>query len=380
MHPYRTSTEPEMRSLLAHANAGIRSLSPYQPGKPTEELERELGLCDVIKLASNENPLGPGALARAAVSARLAEMARYPDGGGYELKQALAGWHSCPPDWITLGNGSNEVLEFIARVFAGAGDEVVFSEHCFVVYPLVTKAIGATPVQVPASDYGHDLAAMAQAITANTRLVFIANPNNPTGTWVQETALRKLLNQVPSDCVVVLDEAYFEYAQRPGYPDGAALLNDFPNLVVTRTFSKAHGLAAMRIGYALSQPAIADLMNRVRQPFNVNDPCMAAAIAAIGDREHLATSVALNAAGMTQLVAGFTAMGLEFIPSAGNFITFDTRRSGIDIYDALLREGVIVRPIGGYGLPAHLRVTVGVEAENARFLAALERVLRAITA
>jgi histidinol-phosphate aminotransferase len=369
-------TDSKIAALIARANTGIRALSPYQPGKPIEELQRELGLTDIIKLASNENPLGPGARARAAMLARVDELARYPDGSGFQLKAALAAYHDCPSDWVTLGNGSNEVLEFIARVFAGPGDEVVFAEHCFTVYPLVTRAIGATPVEVPAKDFGHDLDAMARAVTAKTRLVFIANPNNPTGTWVDESALRALLQQVPADCVVVLDEAYLEYARRPGYPDGATLLADYPNLVVTRTFSKVHGLAALRIGYALSHAPVADLMNRVRQPFNVNDPSMAAAIAALSDDQHISASVVANNHGMTQLARGFDALGLSYIPSAANFLTFDTGSSGEVVFAALLRLGVIVRPVTGYGLPAHLRVTVGTSAENARFLAALAQVLR----
>ena len=362
------------KALIDWAKPGIGSLSPYQPGKPIEELQRELGIEDVVKLASNENPLGPGQKALAAVRARLDEMARYPDGSGYVLKQALAAHHECAPETITLGNGSNEVLELIARVFAGPGDEVMFAEHCFVVYPLVTKAIGATPVQIPARDYGHDLEAMASALTPNTRLVFIANPNNPTGTWVNDTALQTFMRVVPADCLVVLDEAYFEYAQRPGYPDGTTLMAEYPNLMVTRTFSKVYGLASMRIGYALSSPEVADLMNRVRQPFNVNDPCMAAAEAALHDTSHLRVSVDTNAHGMQVLEEGLHGLGYATIPSIANFITFDTGTDASPVYDKLLYAGVIVRPIAGYGLPQHLRVSIGTEHENRRFLAALERI------
>lgn len=362
-------------ALRDRARPGIQSLAPYEPGKPIEELERELGLTDVIKLASNENPLGAGALALRAATARLDEMERYPDGSGFQLKRALARHHGLPESMITLGNGSNEVLDIVARVFAGPDDEIVFSEHCFVVYPIVTRIIGATPVQVPAKDFGHDIDAMLAAITPATRVVFIANPNNPTGTWTPAAALRRLLNEAPADCVVVVDEAYFEYAGRDDYPDASQWLSQYPNLVVTRTFSKAHGLASMRIGYSLSDPAVADLMNRVRQPFNVNDPSMFAALAALEDREHIARSVTLNQAGMQMLEAGFKRLGLDYIPSIANFLTFDTGGSGAEVYEALLHRGVIVRPIGGYGLPAHLRVTIGTEAENTRFLEALEGVL-----
>jgi histidinol-phosphate aminotransferase len=362
------------RALVDWAKQGIRSLSPYQPGKPIEELQRELGIKDVVKLASNENPLGPGQKALAAVRTRLEEMSRYPDGSGYSLKRALAAHHSCAAEAITLGNGSNEVLELIARVFAGPGDEVMFSEHCFIVYPLVTKAIGANPVQVPAHDFGHDLVAMAAALTPKTRIAFIANPNNPTGTWITSEALVQFMRAVPDDCLVVVDEAYFEYAARSDYPDATMLMADYPNLMVTRTFSKVHGLASLRIGYALSSLEVADLMNRVRQPFNVNDPCMAAAEAALQDQAHLRVSVDVNKHGMEVLERGLRGLGYATIPSVANFVTFDTGTDAGPVYDKLLREGVIVRPIAGYGLPRHLRVSIGTEHENQRFLAALERV------
>lgn len=360
----------------ALAKAGIRSLHPYQPGKPPEELTRELGIVDPIKLASNENPLGPGEQALAAMQNRVAEIGRYPDGAGYELKAALAAHHDVASDNVTLGNGSNEVLEFVARVFAGPGDEVVFSEHCFIVYPLVTQAIGATPVKVPAVNYGHDLEATAAAITPRTRVVFIANPNNPTGTWVTSEPLVKCLKAIPSDVVVVLDEAYFEYVSDPDYPDGVALQKQFDNLVVTRTFSKIHGLASLRVGYAISNGAIADLMNRVRQPFNVNDLSMAAAVGALADEAHVERSRALNAEGLASVGAALKGLGMAFIPSKGNFLTVDCKGEAGSIYDALLHEGVIVRPIAGYGLPNHLRVSIGTTEENERFLGAFESVLR----
>lgn len=366
----------EAIDFIASACAGIRELRPYQPGKPPEELSRELGIDNAVKLASNENPLGPGERALQALSAALGDLGRYPDGAGFALKQALAARHGVSADAVTLGNGSNDVLEFVARVFAGPGDEVLFSEHCFTVYPSVAMAAGATPVQSPARDYGHDLEAMAALVTPATRVAFIANPNNPTGTWCRRDELVAFLAAVPNDLVVVLDEAYFEYVGEADYPDGLTLMRDFPNVVVTRTFSKIHGLAALRIGYAVSGPGIADLMNRVRQPFNVNAPAMVAAIAALGDDAHVARSRELNDQGMRRLESAFTQWGIGFIPSVGNFITFDTGGDAAPIYEALLREGVIVRPIGGYGLPNHLRVSIGTEAENSRFLDALARTMQ----
>jgi histidinol-phosphate aminotransferase len=368
----KLSTQADFSAL---ANTGISSLQPYQPGKPIEELSRELGITDIIKLASNENPLGPGPGALKKIRESMRELGRYPDGSGYALKARLAEYHDVEPDQITLGNGSNEVLEFAARVFTRPGDEVVFAEHCFIVYPLVVQAIGATPVKVAANDWGHDVEAMARAVTPATRLVFIANPNNPTGTWVDEAPLRRCLESIPSDVVIVLDEAYFEYIDRPDYPDGVALMKQFDNLVVTRTFSKIHGLAAMRLGYSISNTVIADLMNRVRAPFNVSELAMAAAIGALDDAGHMGRSRELNATGLKALEEGITQLGCQFISSVGNFLTVDTRGAGGPIYEALLRQGVIVRPIGGYGMPNHLRVSVGLESENERFLTALETVM-----
>ncbi len=364
---------------VALAAPGVRRLQPYQPGKPVEALEREYGVRQAVKLASNENPLGPSPRALEAVRGQLGELARYPDGNGFVLKQALAARHGIDAACITLGNGSNDVLDLLARAFLTPEAEAVFSEHAFAVYPIVTCAVGARAVVTPATAYGHDLAAMAAAITERTRLVFIANPNNPTGTWLTGDELEAFLEQVPASVPVVLDEAYFEYAHDPsmareGYPDGTRWLARFPNLVVTRTFSKAYGLAGLRVGYALSAPEVADLLNRVRQPFNVNSLALAAATAALDDTEHLRRSVALNVQGLEQLQASFAQLGLEALPTAGNFVCVRVGE-GAKVYEALLHEGVIVRPVDNYGLPEFLRVTVGTEAENARFLAALKKVL-----
>jgi histidinol-phosphate aminotransferase len=359
---------------LALVNEGVRGLTPYQPGKPIEELERELGLTHIIKLASNESPLGPSPKARAMALVGLDELSRYPDGGGADLRAALADIHAVAGECLTLGNGSNDVLELIARLFVSSEHEVVFSEHAFAVYPLLTRAMGARAVEVPARDRGHDLAAMADAISERTRLVFIANPNNPTGTWNDAEELSRFLAAVPDRVIVVVDQAYAEYVDEPGYPDCITWLPRYSNLIVTRTFSKAHGLAGLRVGYCVSSADIAQLLNRVRQPFNVNSLALAAAAASLEDDEHLTRSVDINRAGKRQLCAGFDALGLAYIPSVANFLCFAVPGDAAGVYTALLHEGVIVRPLDVYGLPGHLRVTVGLEDENARFLHALDKV------
>lgn len=360
---------------VAFAIAGVKGLTPYEPGKPIEELQRELGLSEVIKLASNESPLGPAPAAIDAATCALGDIARYPDGNGFNLKARLSAMLDVAPEQLTLGNGSNDVLEFVARAFAGPGSEIIYSEHAFVVYPLAASLVGARGIAVPARDYGHDLDAMLKALTANTRVVYIANPNNPTGTWVDGDALRAFIAAVPADVVVVVDEAYREYVDNNDYPDCVAWLDEHPNLVVTRTFSKAYGLAGLRVGYSVSHAQVADLLNRVRQPFNVNSVALAAAHAALADEAHLARAIALNREGLGYLQAQFDRLRLPFIPSIGNFISFELPGDAAPVYQALLREGVIVRPIGAYGLPRHLRVSVGLEQENQRFVQALERVL-----
>ena len=369
-----------MTDYLELAAPGLKGLRPYQPGKPIDELEREYGITNIIKLASNENPLGSSPLALDAIKQELNQLSRYPDGNGFVLKQALSKKLGVPQPHITLGNGSNDILEIIARAFATAGKEIIFSQHAFAVYPLVTQVINATAVETAAKAWGHDLEAMARAVTNNTRLIFIANPNNPTGTWLAGDALKAFIAALPRHVMVVVDEAYFEYASDPrmqadGYPDALQWLDEFPNLIVTRTFSKAYGLAALRVGYAVSHPGIADLLNRVRQPFNVNHLALVAASAAVNDAQHLDKGIHTNAVGMQQLVEGFTALGLEFIPSVGNFISVDVGKAAAGVYDALLREGVIVRPVANYQMPRHLRVTIGLARENARFLQALQKVL-----
>ncbi len=362
----------DARSLVV---PGVQAIEPYQPGKPLSELAREYGIEDAIKLASNENPIGPSPRALAAAQAALGDIARYPDGGGFSLKRALSDKLGVAPEQITLGNGSNDVLEFVARAFASSGDEVIYAQHAFAVYELVTRAVGARPVVVPARNWGHDLAGMQRAITPRTRLVFIANPNNPTGTWLSRDELEAFVQQVPSHALVVVDEAYFEYVEEPAYPDAVRWIARYPNVVVTRTFSKAYGLAGLRVGYGVSTREVADYLNRVRQPFNVNSVGAAAAEAALADEEHLQRSIAVNRDGLRQLIEGLKRLKLPFIPSVANFITMDIGRPANAAYESLLRKGVIVRPVASYGMPNHLRVTVGLPAENERFLVALRAVL-----
>ncbi len=355
----------------------IREIAPYQPGKPISELARELGLDEagIIKLASNENPLGVSPLAQEAIKEVLADLARYPDGNGFELKRALARCHGVEEPCIVLGNGSNDVLELAARVFLGPGREAIYSQHAFAVYPLAVQATGARGIEVPAREFGHDLDAMRRAVTSGTRLVFIANPNNPTGTLVGPAELEAFIAALPHHVVVVLDEAYNEYLEDAAKADSIGWLRRFPNLIVTRTFSKVYGLAGLRVGYALAAAGVADLMNRVRQPFNVNSVALAAATSALADHAFVRRSFELNRAGMKQITAGLKRLEIEFIPSFGNFVSFRVG-DGAAVFQRLLKMGVIVRPIASYGMPAYLRVTIGLETENARFLAALGQVLR----
>jgi histidinol-phosphate aminotransferase len=360
--------------ILRLATPGVQGLSPYQPGKPIEELEREYGVTGAIKLASNENPLGPSPRALIAVRDALADIHRYPDGNGFVLKSALARKHNVKPECITLGNGSNDILEFMARAFVLPENEVVFSEHAFAVYPIVTRAVGAKAVITKTKNWGHDLAAMRAAVNVRTRLVFIANPNNPTGTWLKAAELEAFIGTMPAHVLVAVDEAYFEYVEEREYPATIAWTAKYPNLVTTRTFSKAYGLAGLRVGYGISNPAVADILNRVRQPFNVNSVALAAATAALEDAAHVARAVQTNRDGMRQLIEAFKELGLEYIPSAGNFICVDFKRPAAAMYQALLRQGVIVRPVANYGMPNHLRVTVGLPEENERFLLALKKV------
>jgi len=354
----------------------VRAITPYQPGKPISELARELGIDEagIVKLASNENPLGPSPLALAAAQDALHDMALYPDGAGFALKEKLSAKLGVAPNQIVLGNGSNDVLDIAAQAFLSPQASSVHSEHAFAVYPIATQSVGAQSIVVPARDYGHDLAAMRAAIRDDTRVLWIANPNNPTGTFVPWAEIEDLLEKLPPQVLVVLDEAYGEYLPAAERYNTAAWLARFPNLLVTRTFSKAYGLAGLRVGYGLGHPDVIDLLNRVRHPFNVNLPGLAAAEAALDDAEFLARSYALNAAGMAQLVAGLAELGIGTVPSKGNFLLAkvgDAARVNAE----LLKRGVIVRPVANYGLPEFLRVSVGLAGQNARFLEALKACL-----
>lgn len=359
------------------AAPGVRGLSPYQPGKPTSALEREFGIRGSIKLASNENPLGPGPRAQAALAAAIANVGHYPDGSGHGLRSRIAHRHGVDIGQVTLGNGSNDVLVLLAEAFLVPGVEAVYSQYAFAVYPSAVQASGATARLVPAwpaghaQPLGHNPAELAAAVGPRTRMMFMANPNNPTGTWLDESELDALLRAVPPDVIVVLDEAYHEYSAELGVPDGTRWLDRHPNLVVTRTFSKAYGLAGLRVGYAVSHPDIADILNRVRQPFNVSVPALAAAAAAFDDVGHLEATVRLNRAGIERLRAGLATLGIGAPPSAGNFVLADLRRAAGPIDHALLREGVIVRPLANYALPNHLRISTGTPEQNERLLTAM---------
>jgi len=368
--------------FLKLAVKGVQGLQPYQPGKPIEELERELGVTNTLKLASNENPMGPSTRVIDALHDPTPELDLYPDGGGFILKDKLASKLGVNKEQITLGNGSNDVLDMIARAFLCEGREAIYSEYAFAVYPISVQAVGATAKVAkakPADDadnpYGHDLDAMRALISDKTRVIFIANPNNPTGTWLNATELDAFIAAVPEDVIVVVDEAYFEYVEEDEYPDTMQWLDKYPNLIVTRTFSKIYALAALRVGYAVCNEQIADLLNRVRQPFNVNTPALLAATAALDDQEHLETCREINSKGIKFWYWACQYRGLEYIPTVGNFITIDFERDAMPIYEALLREAVIVRPIANYGLPNHLRITISTEEENQTCLNALDKVI-----
>jgi histidinol-phosphate aminotransferase len=358
----------------------IRAIAPYQAGKPISETAREFGLDEtsIVKLASNENPFGMPQSARDAMAAAAFELGRYPDANGFELKAALAKRYDVPADWITLGNGSNDILEIAARAFVKAGESVVFSQYAFAIYALAAQGVGARGIAAPARDYGHDLGAMLAAIDADTRLVFIANPNNPTGTFIPALDIEAFLDKVPAHVAVVLDEAYNEYLEAEHQFESAHWVRKYPNLIVSRTFSKAYGLAGLRVGFAIAQPAVTDLMNRVRQPFNVNSLAQAAAIAALNDKEFLQKGFENNRAGYAQLCAAFDELQLEYVPSFGNFVLVrvgDDDGAGARVNIALLKQGVIVRPVGAYGLPQWLRISIGLPEENAAFVAALKKAL-----
>jgi histidinol-phosphate aminotransferase len=350
----------------------IERLTPYAPGKPIEELERELGLTGSIKLASNENPIGPSPKGIAAIAGHLASLHRYPDGAAHYLKDAISKKFGRPMDEIILGNGSNELLDIIVRTFLLDGEESVFAEPSFVVYKMSTQAAGRNGVAVPLKDGRHDLSAMADRIDGNTKIIFIANPNNPTGTMNTGAEMDEFMSRVPEDVLVVVDEAYFEYVTSPEYPDTFKYLRDGRNIIILRTFSKIYGLAGLRIGYGFAPPKLVDLMNRVRAPFNTNSLAQAAALAALSDDAHVQASIEVNEEGKKYLYGEMTRMGLDYLPTEANFIWIDLHREARAVYDALLKKGVIVRPMG----PGQIRVTVGLMQENERFIKALSEALQ----
>jgi histidinol-phosphate aminotransferase len=358
----------------------VRAIAPYQAGKPISEVAREFGLdeASIVKLASNENPFGVPESAQQAMARAAADLGRYPDANAFELKAALSQRYDVPADWITLGNGSNDILEIAAHAFVQKGESVVYAQYSFAVYALATQGVGGRAIVVPAREYGHDLDAMAAAIEPDTRLVYIANPNNPTGTFIPAPQIEAFLASVPSNVIVVLDEAYNEYLAPGDQFESAQWVRKYPNLVVSRTFSKAYGLAGLRVGFAIAQPDVTDLMNRIRQPFNVNSLAQAAAIAALNDKEFLEKGAKNNFEGYRQLTAAFDELGLEYVPSYGNFVLVKVgadEGAGARVNLALLKQGVIVRPVGAYGLPQWLRISIGLPAENATFIDALKKAL-----
>jgi histidinol-phosphate aminotransferase len=357
------------------ANTHILGIAPYEPGKPIEELERELGIHDAIKLASNENPLPASERVQKAITAAVTHLNRYPDGSGFYLRQALAKKHGLTPDHLVLGNGSNELIELLVRAFLRPGDEAVVPHPSFVVYPMIVQAAGGIRVMVMLKDYKLDLDAMARAITPMTKLVFIANPNNPTATMVTADEVEAFMHKVPERTIVVFDEAYIEFALGPDFPDSLAYVKQGRKVVVLRTFSKAASLAGLRVGYGIADPDAISLMNRIRQPFNVNSLAQAAALAALEDESHVLECVRMIEAGRHYLYDEFKALGLKYVPARANFILVDVGRSAADIYQKLLLQGVIVRPLTSFGMESALRVTVGTPEENRRLIKALKTVL-----
>ena len=355
----------------------IRTLIPYEPGKPIEEVEREYGISNSIKLASNENPLGPSPKALAAIREKLDQLHLYPDGDCFYLKRGMAQKISVEPENLIFGNGSNEIIELAVRTFMRPGDEAVMAEQAFVVYPLIVQAVGGKKKAVPLRNFTHDLAAIAEAITAQTRVVFLANPNNPTGTIYRRDEWERFLSNVPSNLLLIVDEAYFEYVQDPAYPDSLRYHAEDRAILTLRTFSKLYGLAGLRIGYGVGPKKLIDMMQRVRQPFNVNAAAQWAALAALEDVDHVKRSLEVNRLGMEYLQAECNRLGLEFVPSDANFILVRVGK-GQEVFNQLLSKGVIVRPMAGYQFPEHVRVTIGTMDENRKLIEALQKVMRAL--
>jgi len=353
----------------------VADIRPYVPGKPISSLQRELSIKQVIKLASNENPLGCSPRSTAAIQNHLTELSRYPDGSAFYLKQTLSQKLGVQPENLIIGNGSNEVLELVARAFAAEGDEIIYSQYGFIVYALSAQVVGAKAIEVPAQDYGHNLQAMVEAITENTKIIYLANPNNPTGTRFDRIAWEAFIAQVPDQVLVVLDEAYFEYVEAEDYPNGLDYLAQYPNLLVVRTFSKIYGLAALRVGYLVGDPEVVDYLNRIREPFNVNHLAMVAAESALHDQHFVQKAVEINRQAKKILTEFFETYQLSYIPSSTNFMTVEIGKQAAEVNEALLQKGVIVRPIANYGLPNHLRISMGTLLEMQQFVGILREVL-----
>ncbi len=368
------------KSLEELARPQVLGLIPYSPGRPMEEVERELGLDEVLKLASNENPLGPSPSALQAIRETLQELHRYPDGGCHSLRQRLSQHLGMSPEEVCFGNGSNELLELVTRAFLGPGDEAIMGHPAFVVYRSVCQAVGCDIREVPLKDFTHDLPRMLQAVTARTKLVFLGNPNNPTGTCVSPTDVHDFLQELPGNVILVVDEAYREYVPRDLQPDLLRPIRDGRYVLALRTFSKAYGLAGLRIGYGVAPAAMVNILNRVRQPFNVNTLAQKAAAAALDDTAHLKETVRITEGGRRSLQARLGEMGLSYTPSVTNFILVDVGVEGRAVANALLRKGIIVRSMEVYGLPTHIRVTIGTPQENARALKNLGDVLDEVEA
>jgi histidinol-phosphate aminotransferase len=364
-------------SLKNRVNKGVLDLKPYEPGKPIEETEKELGLENIVKLASNENPIGMSPKAHEVVSA-LTDLNRYPDGNASAFKEKVASSFDVLPTMVTVGNGSNDIIEFIAKCFLSSGDTAIYSKHGFAIYPLAIKASGAEAIKVEAKNWGHDLEAMADAIQENTKVIFIASPNNPTGTASTLEEIEKFLTKIPDNIVVLIDQAYFEYVENEEFKVPFKLVEKFKNLIISRSFSKAHGLAAFRLGFAISSEEIADYLNRVRQPFNTNSLALAAGIEAIEDEEHIFKSVKLNKLGLEMIKAKFDDLGFEYINSHGNFISFDSKNDSDKSFDFFLQKGIILRSLKVYEMPKHLRVSIGTEEEMQKFTKTLEEYARTI--
>ena len=360
---------------LIKPNPFIGDLMPYVPGKPVEELERELGIKDAIKIASNENPLGPSPLAEKAVKEAVSSLNRYPDGDAFYLKEKLARKFGISPETFIFGNGSNDVIDIAARTFMEPGDEAIFGEYAFIVYPIVTQAVGAKGVISPMPDYTHDLRDMYSRITEKTKIIFIANPNNPTGTMVKRAEFEWFLEKVPEDILVLMDEAYFEYVEDKDYPNSLEYQNSGKSILTVRMFSKIYGLAGLRLGYGIAHQDIISNMQRVRQPFNANSLCQVGAMAAIDDIEHIEKTKEVNSEGLTYVTEELKKLDIPYTPSFTNFVLIDLGDNPMPIYNSLLKEGVIVRPVLGYGLKTHLRVTIGLREENEKFIRGITKIL-----